>query len=172
MGVAMTSAELLADAFGRIREAAHDVLEGLAAGALTVRLDDEANPIAWLLWHLARVQDDHVAGVADTDQVWTSAGWSARFALELDDADIGYGHDPDQVAGVRAGADELLGYIDAVHDATLRFLATVTDAGLDRVVDERWDPPVTLGVRLVSVIADNLQHVGQAAYVKGILERR
>jgi len=169
---AMTSAALLADAFGRIQEAAHDVLEGMAVEDVLVRLDDDANPIAWLVWHLARVQDDHVAGVAGTDQVWTSAGWAGRFGLPLEDADIGYGHDTREVAGVRAAPELLLGYLDAVQDATLRFVATITDDDLERVVDEHWDPPVTLGVRLVSVLADNLQHVGQAAYVKGILERR
>ncbi len=45
-------------------------------------------------------------------------------------------------------------------------------ADLDVVVDERWDPPVTLGVRLVSVVNEVNQHVGQAAYVRGLLERR
>ncbi len=71
-----------------------------------------------------------------------------------------------------AGDELLRGYYDAVHGATLAFLRPLTDADLDRVVDTRWDPPVTLGVRLVSVTVDDLQHVGQAAYIRGILERR
>ena len=50
-------------------------------------------------------------------------------------------------------------------------MSGLTDADLPRVVDERWDPPVTLGVRLVSVISDCLQHAGQAAFVRGILLR-
>jgi hypothetical protein len=73
---------------------------------------------------------------------------------------------------VRATADLLLGYYNAVHDATLAYLSTVTAADLDRVVDTRWDPPVTLGVRLVSVVADDLQHAGQAEYIRGLVERR
>ncbi|HXX90983.1 MAG TPA: DUF664 domain-containing protein [Acidimicrobiales bacterium] len=168
----MTSAQLLSDAFGRIHEAVAEVLDGIPDDALPVRLDADANSIAWLIWHLARVQDDHVAGVAGTEQVWTAAGWSSRFGLRLEDHDIGYGHDSAQVALVVAGADLLRGYLDAVHEATRRFVASLTDADLDRIVDEHWDPPVTLGVRLVSVIADNLQHAGQAAYVRGILGRR
>jgi hypothetical protein len=59
-----------------------------------------------------------------------------------------------------------------VHATTQAFVATLTGADLDRVVDSAWDPPVTLGVRLVSVVADDLQHVGQAAYIRGILQRR
>ena len=168
----MTISELLADAFGRIREVVVEVLEGLEPGDLDERVDPGANSIAWLVWHLARVQDDHVAAAAGVEQRWTAGGWSKRFALALDEADIGYGHDDEQVAAVSAGGELLLGYYDAVHEATLRYVAGLTDADLDRVVDERWDPPVTLGVRLVSVIADDLQHAGQAAYVKGIVQRR
>jgi uncharacterized damage-inducible protein DinB len=168
----MTSADLLTDGFGRIHEIVEEVLEGLTTTELTSRLDGEANSIAWLVWHLTRVQDDHIADVAGTDQAWTSSGWAERFALPLEVSDIGYGHGPDQVAAVTADAELLGAYNDAVYDNTLQFVRHVTDADLDRVVDERWDPPVTLGVRLVSVIADDLQHAGQAAYVRGILERR
>jgi len=168
----MTSAELIGDAFGRIREAVHGAVEDLTTDDLALRIDDRANSIAWLVWHLTRIQDDHVAHVAGTDQVWTSSGWATRFDLPFDIADTGYGHDAEQVGAVRTDAQMLLAYYDAVAEATARFVRQVTDADLDRVVDERFDPPVTLGVRLVSVIADDLQHAGQAAYVRGILERK
>ena len=168
----MTSAELLIDCFGRIRDAVHDAVDGLAPEQLSVQLDDEANSIAWLVWHLSRVQDDHVAAVDGNQQVWTAAGWVERFGLALDVTDTGYGHTPEQVASVRSDGERLLGYFDAVHDATVSFLQPLTEADLDRIVDERWDPPVTLGVRLVSVITDDLQHAGQAAFVRGIVARR
>lgn len=168
----MTSAELLSDAFGRIRQIVEEVLDGLSPAELNARLDSEANSIAWLVWHLTRVQDDHIADVAGTEQAWTSSGWAERFALPLEVSDTGYGHGPDQVAAVTADAELLRAYHDAVCLNTLQFVRRLTDADLDRVVDERWDPPVTLGVRLVSVIADDLQHGGQAAYVRGVLERR
>ena len=169
----MTSAELLVDAFGRVREVVHGAVGGLSSEQLSARLDDDANSIAWLVWHLTRIQDDHVAHVADTEQVWTSQGWMERFGLPFDAWATGYGHSSDDVAAVRVGSGDLLtGYYDAVHEHTIRYVQGVTDTDLDRVVDERWDPPVTLGVRLVSVIEDDLQHGGQAAFVRGILERR
>ncbi len=168
----MTSAELLADTFGRIRDVVHEAVEGLSVEALMQRLDSEANSIDWLVWHLTRVQDDHVAGVAGTRQVWTSAGWAQRCGLPFDESDHGYGHGRAEVAAVNLDAATLLGYHDAVCDATLGFFAGLTDGDLDRVVDEGWDPPVTLGVRLVSVVADCLQHAGQAAFIRGILTRR
>jgi uncharacterized damage-inducible protein DinB len=169
----MTSAELLVDAVGRIREVVHRVVQGLTAEQLRFRVDPQANSIAWLVWHLTRIQDDHVAEVAGAEQVWTAQGWAERFGLPFDPRDTGYGHRAGQVAAVQVESGELLvGYHDAVHQRTVRYVEQLTDAELARVVDRSWDPPVTLGVRLVSVLADGLQHVGQAAFVRGILQRR
>jgi hypothetical protein len=168
----MTPAELLQDAFGRIRETVHSVTEGLSADDLSFRPGPRANSIAWLIWHLTRVQDDHLADVAGRPQVWTSQGWSDRFGLSLDPSDTGYAHTSDQVAAVRVDDPKLLtGYYDAVHEQTLGYVGALRDSELDRVVDERWDPPVTLAVRLVSVLNDDLEHAGQAAYVAGLLPR-
>jgi uncharacterized damage-inducible protein DinB len=169
----VTSADLLADAFDRIRETVHEAVRGLGPDDLAARLDDGANTVAWLVWHLTRIQDDHVADAAGTEQLWTADGWADRFALPLPPGDTGYGHGPDEVAAVRVGsADLLTGYHDAVHARTVAYVRTLRDTDLGRVVDERWDPPVTLGVRLVSVVSDDLQHAGQAAFVRGALLRR
>ncbi|MFD3943147.1 DUF664 domain-containing protein [Streptomyces sp. NPDC058579] len=168
----MRSADLLVDALGRVQEAVHGAVEGLSEEELAARIDADANSIAWLVWHLTRIQDDHIAGVFDTEQVWTAGGWKARFGLPFSARATGYGHSSSQVAAVRAPAELLLGYYDAVHTRSLDHLATLTNTDLDRVVDEAWDPPVTLGVRLVSVIAEDNQHAGQAAYVRGVVERR
>ncbi len=165
----MTTADLLADAFGRIREVVHQAVDGLSPDQLSWRPAAEANSIAWLIWHLTRVTDDHVAGVAGAEQAWTAKGWVARFGLPFDVADTGYGHDSSQVGAVRVASGELLtGYFDAVFEQTLRYVDGLADTDLDRIVDDRWDPPVTLGVRLVSVISDDLQHAGQAAYLRGL----
>ena len=168
----MTVADLLTDAFGRIREEVHHAVDNLSQDELAFRVDGEANSIAWLVWHLTRIQDDHIAGVAGTEQVWTSRGWADRFGLPFGRMAHGYGHSSEEVAAVQVEAELLAGYHDEVFEATLRYVKTLTDADLSRVVDESWDPPVTLGVRMVSVISDDLQHVGQAAFVRGILMRR
>ncbi len=168
----MTKAsDLLVDGMQRVRETVHDVVGDLDSAALTARLDPEANTIAWLVWHLTRVADDHVADVAGTRQVWHD-GWADRLGLPFDPDDHGYGHSSEQVAAVDVPPELLIGYHDAVHAAVVDYLRGVTDVDLDRVVDERWDPPVTLAVRLVSVVNDTTQHVGQAAFVKGVLQRR
>jgi uncharacterized damage-inducible protein DinB len=168
----MTVAELVRDLFDRVATDVHGAVEGLDVDALTHRVDGTANSIAWLVWHLTRVQDDHVAEVAGSEQIWTAQGWVERFELPFPPRATGYGHGSNEVAAVRADADLLLAYFDAVQARTLQYVDGLTEADLDRVVDERWDPPVTLGVRLVSVADDDIQHAGQAALVRGIGQNR
>lgn len=169
----MNTADLLADAFGRVQETVHSAVEGLTPDELGVRLDGEANSIAWLVWHLTRIQDDHIADVAGSEQIWTAQGWFDRFQLPFSARATGYGHVSKDVAAVRVDTPALLlGYHDAVHEYTVRYVRGLGEADLDRVVDEGWTPAVTLGVRLVSVISDDLQHAGQAAFISGVLGRR
>lgn len=165
----MKSAELLEDGLDRVREVVSDVLAGLSTDQLAFRPSPAANSVCWLIWHLTRVQDDHVAEVAGAEQAWTADGWAARFALPLAVSETGYGHDADRVGAVRATAELLAGYHDAVHARSVAFVRTLTDSDLDRIVDERWDPSVSLGVRLISVIDDDAQHAGQAAFLRGLI---
>ncbi|MEU2334372.1 DUF664 domain-containing protein [Streptomyces sp. NPDC006654] len=167
----MHARDILIDGFGRIREEVHAALDGLDPDLLNRRPAAGTNSVTWLVWHLTRVQDDHVAEAFGLEQVWTAQGWAKRFGLDLPVRDHGYGHTAAQVAKVTVDSGDLLtGYHDAVHEQTLGALRGLAAKDLERVVDERWDPPVTLGVRLVSVLADDLQHVGQAAYLRGLLQ--
>lgn len=169
----MGSADILVDAFGRVREIVHQVVHGRTPQQLAFRVDSEANSIAWLVWHLTRIQDDHVAEVAQNEQVWTAGGWWQQFGLPFTPSATGYGHSSDDVAAVQVRSGDLLtDYHDAVHDATISYLERLTDDDFARIVDRSWDPPVTLAVRLVSVISDDLQHAGQAAFIAGIALRR
>jgi uncharacterized damage-inducible protein DinB len=167
----MLSTELVAEAYGRIQGVVHAVLRDAGLEVLTFRPDPEANTVAWLIWHLTRVQDDHLSSILDEEQVWTAGGWADRFALPFAPTATGYGHTPEQVAMVRTDAQLLEDYFDAVHARTIAWLPTLAEADFARIVDTRWTPPVTLAVRLVSVLADDLQHAGQAAYVRGLAVR-
>jgi uncharacterized damage-inducible protein DinB len=167
----MHAKDILIDGYSRIQEEVHAAVEGLDADLLNARPSHDANSVSWLIWHLTRVQDDHVADAFGLEQVWLTQDWLKRFNLDLPRHDTGYGHSSTKVAKVRVDSGDLLtGYYDAVHEQTLTVLRELASGDLDRVVDERWDPPVTLGVRLVSVLSDDLQHVGQAAYVRGLLQ--
>jgi hypothetical protein len=163
-----TSAELLADAFDRIGDGVVELVDGMTPADLVRRIAPGANTVAWLVWHLLRVQDDHVADAAGTEQVWFSAGWQQRFDLPFEPGATGYGQTPDEVAAVHTTSELLAGYARDVAAATREFVTGLSDDDLDRVVDEGWDPPVTLGTRLISVVADDLKHLGQAEYAKGL----
>ncbi|KKC03172.1 mycothiol transferase [Mycobacterium nebraskense] len=160
--------EVLRDAFTRLIEHVDEIADGLTDEVANYRATPGANSIAWLIWHSARVQDIQLADVAGVEQVWLRDDWVDRFGLDLPRNDTGYGHSPEQVAKVKAPADLLSGYYHAVHKLTLEYVAGVTAAELERVVDTNWDPPVTASARLVSIIDDCAQHLGQAAYVRGI----
>ena len=160
--------DLLRDAFTRQIEHVEALTDGLTDDVALFRPTPSANSIAWLIWHSARQHDIQLADIAGTEQVWLRDGWVDRFGLDLPRGDMGYGHSPEEVGRVRASADLLAGYAHAVHKATLAYLASLTADELGRVVDDHWDPPVTAGVRLVSIIDDSAQHLGQAAYLRGI----
>ena len=160
--------ELLRDAFTRLIEHVDELTEGLSDEVSLFRPASEANTIAWLIWHSARVQDAQVADIAGVAQVWTNDGWVDRFALDLPRDDTGYGHSAEDVGRVRAPAGLLADYYRAAHAMTLDYVTTVTPDELGRIVDTRWDPPVSASARLVSIVDDCAQHLGQAAYVRGI----
>jgi hypothetical protein len=168
----MAVADVLADAFNRIHDTVHDTTKGLSGDELLLRVDRAANPIGWLVWHLTRIEDDHLADAAGIEQVWTAQGFVDRFDLPYDPDSHGYGQSSDDVGAFSVtSAALLLSYQDAVHEQVMSYVEKLTDDDLDRVVDKRWDPPVTLGVRLMSVISDCLQHCGQAAFIRGIARR-
>jgi hypothetical protein len=169
----MESRELLLNAFDNVEEGVRGVLDGIDPSLLTVRIDPEANTIAWLVWHLTRGQDHQVSEVAGTEQAYLADGWADRFALPFSPKATGYGMSSEDVGKVQITDPQLLlDYHAAVRRRTSDFVSGLSAKDLDRIVDESWDPPVTLGVRLVSVVGDDLQHAGQGAFLRGHLERR
>ena len=164
--------DLLTDVFTRLRDDLAAALDGLDEPALRWRPDPDANPVGWLGWHLARVQDDHLAGLGGREQVWTARGWAERFDLPYAVSEHGFGHSREQVDAWRGSAADIVGYHADVTALTLEVLAGLDDAVYAAVVDDSWDPPVTAGVRMVSVVDEVNQHLGQVAYLRGMLDRR
>jgi hypothetical protein len=162
--------EIIIDALERIKAVVRNTLDGLSETDLQFQPAESANSIAWLVWHLTRVQDDHIAELAKTPQVWTT-GWSKKFGLALPEESTGYGHTTQEAVAVKASAKLLLGYYDDTHQASVTYISSLKPADYQRIVDKRWQPPVTLAARFVSIIADDLQHAGQAAYIRGLLPK-
>lgn len=167
----MDVAALLVESFGRIPEEVQGAVDGLSAEDLARPPAEGANTIGWLTWHLTRVQDHHVSELVGAPQVWEGGTWPERFGKAPDPDDTGYGDTAEEVLAVRPdGPDAVTGYLDEVWARTRTYLEGLSAADLDEVVDDRWDPPVTRGVRLVSVVDDMAQHAGQAAYARGLLD--
>ena len=149
----------------------HEAVDGLDADTLLIPPADGTNPIGWLVWHLTRVQDDHIADILQQEQVWVSGDWGSRFGVASDPSNHGYGHSWSEVTSIRPeSSDALIEYYEAVAVRTRELLERTTPEALDRIVDENWNPPVTMGVRLVSIADDDIQHAGQANYARGILK--
>lgn len=167
----MRGTDILADGFARVPETVRGVLDGVTPDDLVRRLDPDANTLAWLVWHIGREQDLQVADLSGGEQVWVAGGWAERMGVDAADDDAGYGNTTAEVGRIRASAADLQGYVDAVAEEVQEYLEDLVDDDLDDVVDEAWTPPVTRGVRLVSILDDALQHAGQAAYLRGVLDR-
>jgi hypothetical protein len=163
--------EALSYAIAEIRSLAHDAVDSLDATALAWRPDPAANSIGWLLWHTGRVEDYQVAEIAGREQVWVEGDWAEAFGLPAGYADTGYGHSAEQVGQIRCEPGPVLAYLDATTEMVRSYLHDADGKDFDRVVDESYDPPVTAAVRLLSIVGDAYQHVGQAAYLRGLFER-
>lgn len=168
----MSKADVLVDQFERIRDALYPAVNALSFEELAYRPDDQSNSISWLVWHLTRLQDQVVSSLSGQEPVWTADGWFDQFALPLDPEDTGVGHDAATVGMVTSAAGPLLDYFEDVHQRTVGWLRALDDAALSKVLDDTRDPPVTVEGRLNGVIVDNLEHIGQAAYVRGLVQRR
>ena len=168
----MEGAALISDALGRVNQGLHRALDGVSADLLCRLPTPDTNSMAWLAWHLTRVQDHHLSDLAGLPQLWASGGWHARFGMAADDSETGTGHTSEQVAAFKVGSpDALLEYNDAVYERTKTYLATLKPGGLDEVLDEpQYDPKPTVGARLVSVVSDNTQHAGQVGYLRGYFQ--
>jgi uncharacterized damage-inducible protein DinB len=165
--------DVLTELYGRIPDLVRQAVDGLDVEQLTTAPASGTNTIGWLVWHLTRVQDHHVSELLGEDQLWVTGDWADSFGRAPDPDDTGYGHTAEEAAAVRPdSAQALVDYHDAVAARTQTLLDGISPGELNDVVDERWDPPVTLGVRLVSIADDDLQHAGQAAYVRGLLFAR
>ena len=164
--------DLLADGYDRVSQSLERTLKGLTQDDVNEQPHPDCNSVGWLAWHLTRVQDDHVAGLMGEEQLWTKDGWHAKFNRAPETKDIGFGHTSEQVAAFKSpDAKTVLEYHQAVLERSKRYFSTLSAADLDRELNEPWYQPLpTVGVRLISVLADSLQHAGQAAYVRGLLK--
>ena len=164
--------DLINDGFSRVLELLEPALEGLSQADLDRRPNPDCNSIGWIIWHLTRGQDAQIADLAKKEQVWIKDKWYFKFKRPADPHDTGYGHSAEDVAAFKSPATKvLLDYYRASSEQTKQYLAALSLDDLDRQLDEPWfKPPPTAGVRIISIMADCLQHSGEVAYLRGLLK--
>ena len=169
----MEAAGLVEDALGRVCDMVREALKDLSAEEL---LSPPKPHIAWLVWHLSRVQDANFSGLMNRPQLWIAGGWHARFGMPPEPRDYGSGHRHTRAqvdAFTCTDKELLLAYLDAVFAQTKQYLSTVSNEDLNRVLDEpQYNPLPTLGVRFASVINCNTRHAGQIEYLRGVIKRQ
>lgn len=166
--------ELIVDGYERLPDLVEEALAGVRAADLDWPPRPGANPLGWTVWHLTRVEDGQIADLMGETDLWTGAGWHTKFGRPADHEDSGYGHTAAQVRAFRSPSAKVqLDYLRAVTERTKQYLARLSPADLDRELDEPWHTPrPTVGVRLLSILADCHQHAGEAAYIHGLLKGR
>jgi hypothetical protein len=162
---------MIVDMFDKVSMVVGQTLEGLSPEDVNEQPKSDCNSIGWLVWHLLRVQDLTVSTLSGEEQVWITGGWHAKFDRPSDPRDFGLGHTPEDLAAFKTpDIETLLGYEKAVVDRTKRYLNNLPESELDRKLDHPVFP--TVGAHIMSAITDNLQHAGQAGYVRGLLKGR
>jgi hypothetical protein len=164
--------ELLSDGYERIIEIMERTLDGLSVEDLRWQPHQDANSIGWLCWHLTRGQDAQVAALMEAEQLWTMTGWHKKFNRPADPRDVGFGHTPQQVTEFESPEPKvMLEYLRETTERSKQYMQSLSEGDLDRELNEpQWQPLPTVGVRLISIMSDNLQHAGQASYIRGLLQ--
>ena len=162
----MKVADFAADALSNMSDRLITGLDGLSVEQQCYRPDPDANTIAW---HMTRVQDHHIADLEGGNQLWIDGGWDKEMGMSSDLDD----HSSEQVGAlVPPNPTVLAEYQAAVAKRTDTYVRGLTEEQFDEIIDRAWDPPVTRGVRITSVVNETAQHVGQVSYLRGLVERR
>lgn len=165
--------QLITDILVRISQRLERVLDGLTVDDLDQRPHPDCNSIGWLAWHLTRIQDLIITEIMEEEQLWIKDKWYAKFGRSPDPSDTGLGHSSEDVAAFRSpDGKTLLAYHRVVLEQSKRYTKNkLSETDLKRKSESSTLASVnTVHARLVAVINDNLQHVGQAAYLRGLLK--
>jgi hypothetical protein len=164
--------EMLSGAYGSILKTLEYTLEGLTEEDLNWQPKPDCNSIGWLAWHLTRIQDMTIADFTGDEQLWIKDGWHKKWGRPADPQDFGNGMKPEDLAKFKSpDAKTLLAYHKTVLEKSQEFFPTLKKADLDEVLENTpFKPPPTAGMMLLIILGDGLQHAGQAAYVRGMLQ--
>ena len=149
-------------------QALQRTLEGLTPAEVRWQPTLHTNHIAWLVWHMARMEDRWVSRVRQHPEVWTADGWAERF--RMDSASNGVGQTMEEVRAMpEIPLTDLLAYFDAVRAVTRPYLAQATDTDLSREYPLPRGGTVTGSWVLGHILVEESQHLGQVALLRGMM---
>ena len=166
--------DMVIDGYERIPGILDRALKDLTEKDLNWKPSSDTNSIGWLVWHLTRQQDAQMSDLMGEEQLWTKDEWYSKFGRQGEPEDVGFGHTPEQVAAFKSpDARTLLDYNREVVQRSKNYINGLSEDELGRELNEpRFQPLPTVGVRIISILNDSIQHAGQAAYVRGLLQGR
>jgi hypothetical protein len=144
-------------------------LDGLPDGKLNEAPNTDCNPIGWLLWHRARVEDAAIARVTGVSQIWVDSGWAGKFGMEASPDNMGFGNPPEDVRSMNFTRENLVGYAKAVREKTKTALQSLSPEDLDKEIPDLVPGQTIRAGELLgrAILLDNFQHSGQVAYLRG-----
>jgi uncharacterized damage-inducible protein DinB len=161
--------QLLVGVFERVSQVLEEALDGLNQDDLSYLPQADCNSIGWLTWHLTRVQDSTISRLTGKEQLWIAEKWYSKFNRNADSTDNGVGHSSKDVSNFQSPDTEtLLDYHHAVLKQTNEYVGKLSTNELGREID--WPRFPTVGLLLAAQISETLQHVGQIAYLRGMLK--
>ncbi|MDA1215963.1 MAG: DinB family protein [Chloroflexi bacterium] len=166
----MDTGTFFLNALGRADGTLKRALEGLTREELMQQpAGPGSNPIGWLAWHLTRVQDGYGSRIAGVEQVWRTQKWYEKFGLE----ETPPSYKPETVGTFDPiSAELLLEYYEMVKTATVGYIASLSAEDWERQLPQidPSRPPQTVADGVAIITSDNIQHIGQIAYVRGLIK--
>lgn len=168
----MNQKQLLIAGFERISGTLERTLNGLSVKDLNYQPKPDSNSMGWLVWHLTRWQDFQASQPLKKEQVWIEKKWYEKYGRPADPADTGMGHKEADLAKYRSpDAATLIGYNKEVLVRLKEYINSLTASDLDKVVEGTpFNPPPTVGMNLIGLWSDGMQHTGQVGYVRGYIQ--
>lgn len=163
----MEAKEIIKLSLERSEEFLTSALKDLSQQEFAWSPGPESNSMAFIMWHQARVEDFFVNRVI-RGQVELYEAQGFRDRLGTPPKDTGNSYTVEKLRAWQAPPMEtLVAYHQAVRQATLDLLETVTPQKLDEVPKPDRSPE-SVGIMLMRVITEAAHHVGQMSYLRGM----
>jgi hypothetical protein len=167
------SIDFIRDSIRRLHSEYNHALSGLTAEQVHWRANDQGLPIAFVLWHYVRTEDNVINYVLQgRPTIWLERGLHETYGLHK--AAQGTGMTLQEAQSIRLEPFDLfLDYVSAVWRATEDFLASKGEAYLDErtMVKPLGEMPVRTAVGQMC-LTHGFTHLGEIAYLRGLLGLR